>query len=378
MDEGKRKFIQFLAENGLGIFSRSDEDRTLKSGRISPWFLNVGDFNNGTKLLTLSEAYADTIVASGIKVDSVYGIPEKGVGLVGPVSTALARRGIETGWFFDRKTEKTHGEGSGKSDLAKIIVGRIPQAGEIIAQLDDVFTDGQAKYDARKRLDSFGEFQLPLLAIALNRQEVNVQGIDAIAEYERKTGTKVVSTVKATEVIDYLKDMAAKSSSSILDRRIERLSNYLRVYGTEEARSHVGKRLEQKIIGRDRSVIPACDVQTLQEFREIVKQTADVEGIGGYKIGFELGLGFGLPAVVDAAREFTNKPIIYDHQKAGTDIPATGKNFAQTMKRSGVDTVIFFPQAGPETERAWIYHAFDQGLNVIVGGRMTHPAYAVS
>ena len=47
-------------------------------------------------------------------------------------------------------------------------------------------------------------------------------------------------------------------------------------------------------------------------------------------------------------------------------------------KGAGFDAIILFPQSGPETERAWIYRAFDNGLKVIVGGRMTHPAYAVS
>ncbi|MFH0711236.1 MAG: orotidine 5'-phosphate decarboxylase / HUMPS family protein [Candidatus Aenigmatarchaeota archaeon] len=156
------------------------------------------------------------------------------------------------------------------------------------------------------------------------------------------------------------------------------MATYLRVYGTKKARDAVEKLPEQRIVLRDKSVVPACDVSTLEEFEQIISQTADVEGIGGYKIGLELGLGYGLKAVVDRARKFTNKPIIYDHQKAGTDIPDTGKNFARVCKKAGVDAVIIFPQAGPETERAWIYHALDNGLNVIVGGWMTHPAYASS
>ena len=137
-------------------------------------------------------------------------------------------------------------------------------------------------------------------------------------------------------------------------------------------------KLEQRVISRDRSVIPACDVETIEQFEKLVEQTANVEGIGGYKIGFTLGLTYGLQTVVATARKHTDKPIIYDHQKAATDIPDTGKDFARTCKNAGIDTVILFPQAGPETERAWIYHALDKGLNVIVGGRMTHPAYSVS
>ncbi len=383
MGDYKKEFIEFLFAHGLRVFENSSDDRTLKSKRISPWFLNIGDFNDGATLGALSEAYASAIADAGTPIDVLYGIPEKGVSLVGPVATELARKGKNVGWFFTRKMPKEHGEATGKTDLTKLVVGRIPQSGQSIAQLDDVFTAGDTKYIARRELQAMGDFNLPLLAIALDRQEVGIDGKSAIAEYEKATGTRVVSVVNALEVLEYLKEysnikcLAFENDVQALTRRIERLSNYLRVYGTEHARKGVGK-LEQKIIEKERSVIPACDVETLEQFEELVKQTADVEGIGGYKIGFELGLGYGLPRVVETARKYTDKPLIYDHQKAGTDIPDTGKNFAKVVKRSGFDTVIFFPQAGPETERAWIYHALDHGLNIIVGGRMTHPAYAVS
>ncbi len=391
MDKPKKEFIDFLFANGLMVAEDPNKDRTLKSKRISPWFLNIGEFNDGATLGRLAEAYAQAIVDSGIRVDSLYGIPEKGVSLVGPVATAMAQRGQNVGWFFTRKMPKDHGEGTGAADLTKQIVGRVPKAEDAIAQLDDVFTAGDAKYEATALLQGFGRKNLPLLAIALNRQEVAIDGRNAIAEYEEKVGTKVVSVVKATDVLERMQEYFSNANGAndqVIKKRIQRLSNYLRVYGTEEARAYVrdnSKTLlgllngqERNIISSDRSVIPACDVETLEQFEELVKQTADVDGIGGYKIGFELGLAYGLPAVVTAARKHTDKPIIYDHQKAGTDIPDTGKAFARTCKNAGVDTVILFPQAGPETERAWIYHALDHGLNVIVGGRMTHPAYAVS
>lgn len=381
MDEFKKRFIEFAFANGLKVFDNPDDDRVLKSKRVSPWFLNVGEFNDGATLDRLSQAYAEAIINSGVQVDLLYGIPEKGVGLVGPVASHMARSGHNAGWFFTRKMPKEHGEATGldKSDLTKLVVGRVPKCGESIGQLDDVFTAGDAKYMARAELEALGEFKLPLLAIALDRQEVGLDGNSAIFDYQNKTGTKVVSVINALDVLDYMKYQISSGSanSDILSRRIERLSNYLRVYGTQPARKSVGA-LEHTIIPRDRSVIPACDVETLEQFEELVRQTADLQGIGGYKIGFELGYGFGLPAVVNAARMHTDKPIIFDHQKAATDIPDTGRSFAKVMSKSGVDAVILFPQAGPETERAWIYEALDKGLKVIVGGRMTHPCYSVS
>lgn len=129
-----------------------------------------------------------------------------------------------------------------------------------------------------------------------------------------------------------------------------------------------------KIIQRNRSVVPACDVY-LYMFEEIVKQTADISGIGAYKVGVAF-LDIGLKAVVDIARKHTNKPIIYDHQKAGTDIPeATPDKFMESMVRSGINAVILFPEAGPITEYEWIKAAQERNLGVIVGGEMTHPRF---
>jgi orotidine-5'-phosphate decarboxylase len=127
-----------------------------------------------------------------------------------------------------------------------------------------------------------------------------------------------------------------------------------------------------------KSIVPSCDFDNLKEFEILVKETKDVFGIGAYKIGFELALSYGLDKVVKACRKHTDKPIIYDHQKAGTDIPFTGEKFAKVCAKAKVDSVILFPQAGPETEKEWIKSAFNQGLKVIVGGEMTHKAYLSS
>ncbi len=132
------------------------------------------------------------------------------------------------------------------------------------------------------------------------------------------------------------------------------------------------------IIKRDRSVIPACDVGSLKELERLVDATCQVEGIGAYKVGFGLALKYGLPTVCKTIRARTNLPIIYDHQKAATDIPHTSQLFADVCKEAGVDAVILFPQAGPETEKAWIDACKGRGLGVIVGGEMTHPGYKLS
>ena len=127
------------------------------------------------------------------------------------------------------------------------------------------------------------------------------------------------------------------------------------------------------IIKLKKSIIASCDVGSLEKLSKLVKATFSVEGVGAYKIGFELVIPFGMKSVVKTIRKITRLPIIYDHQKAGTDIPEMGAKFMKACR--DVDAVILFPQAGPETEVAWIKAAQQAKMSVIIGGEMTHQAF---
>ncbi len=128
----------------------------------------------------------------------------------------------------------------------------------------------------------------------------------------------------------------------------------------------------QRLIEAESSVVVACDVSGLEELKNLVLQTRDVESIGGYKVGSILALSHGLGRAVSCVKELTDKSVIYDHQKAGSDIPSMGVKFAKTIKNSGADALILFPLSGPSVEESWIKACQDIGLKVIVGGRMTH------
>lgn len=130
------------------------------------------------------------------------------------------------------------------------------------------------------------------------------------------------------------------------------------------------------LIKLKKTIIPSCDVDSLEKLNKLVRETCSVKGIGAYKIGFELVIPFGMDKIVKTIRKYTKLPIIYDHQKAGTDIPEMGSKFMKACKLA--DAVILFPQAGPETEAAWIKSAQQAKMNVIIGGEMTHRAYLKS
>lgn len=128
------------------------------------------------------------------------------------------------------------------------------------------------------------------------------------------------------------------------------------------------------LIPRQKSIIVSADIET-NKLSDLVKKTRRVEGIGGYKIGFELVLAEGFQRVVESIRNYSDLPIIYDHQKAGNDVPQMGEKFAQVCKTGGVDAIILLPFTSPETQRAWTQACQDAGLTVLVGGHMTHPKF---
>ncbi len=125
-------------------------------------------------------------------------------------------------------------------------------------------------------------------------------------------------------------------------------------------------------------LMPALDTTDLVKLSSVIEKVGNHPLISGFKVGFSLGLTHGLPRAVEVIRRYSNKTIVYDHQKAATDIPDTGKLFAQTLKAAGVNQAILFPQAGPATLKAWAEALREADIEPIVGGLMTHPQYVVS
>lgn len=134
-----------------------------------------------------------------------------------------------------------------------------------------------------------------------------------------------------------------------------------------------------KIIKLKKSVIVAADVPNLGKLASLAEAVTGVNGIGGIKLGLTLAMQ-DLFVAVSAVRKSLGPtfPIIYDHQKAGNDIPDMGKQFAEVLKESGVNAAILFPFAGPATQEAWTKSCFDAGLQVLTGGVMTHSQFLVS
>ncbi len=127
-----------------------------------------------------------------------------------------------------------------------------------------------------------------------------------------------------------------------------------------------------------RGIVVACDVPDLNSLRKLITATASLPFICGYKVGMELALAQGLNEALRTIKQITTKPVIYDHQKFGTDIPdICGGRVLDIIQAIGIDAVIVFPLSGIETLRSTIDGCRSRGIEPLVGGEMTHKGYLV-
>lgn len=191
MQPYQREFIELALEADVLRFG----EFTLKSARTSPYFFNAGLFNTGRALAKLGQYYADTIVDSGIKFDTLFGPAYKGIPLAASCAIALSEKHEQNvPYCFNRKEAKVHGEGG---DL----VGA-PLQGRILI-IDDVITAGTAITESMDIIKAHGA-EAAGVVIALNRQERGKGDLSAIQEVEQNYGIPVVSIVSLEHLIAYI------------------------------------------------------------------------------------------------------------------------------------------------------------------------------
>ena len=176
-------------------------DFKLKSGRRSPYFFNLGNVSGGPELAELGRFYADAIQASGVDFEVLFGPAYKGIPLAAATAIAFAERGRSVGVAYNRKEAKTHGEGG-------VLVGA-PLVGRVF-MIDDVVTEGAAKYEAATLIKNAGA-TLVGVAIALDRQELLAEGETAAARLATGLNVPVISIANLTDLIGYLKQTGTNS-----------------------------------------------------------------------------------------------------------------------------------------------------------------------
>lgn len=106
LSQARREFIEFMMSADVLRFG---EFKT-KSGRLSPYFVNTGNYRTGSQIAALGKFYAACIKEScGTDFTAMFGPAYKGIPLVTAAAGELASQyGIDKPYFFNRKEAKDH------------------------------------------------------------------------------------------------------------------------------------------------------------------------------------------------------------------------------------------------------------------------------
>lgn len=231
MLEYQKKFIQFAIAQGALKFG----EFTLKSGRISPYFFNMGNLSSGKSIHSLAQAYAIALWADAIDApaseqtsdvhpmhfDVLFGPAYKGIPLVSATAMALYEKfRADVPYAFNRKEAKDHGEGG-------TLVGA-DLRGKRVMVIDDVITAGTAIREVVSLLDA-QDAKLAGVVIALDRQERGTGDRSAIQQVQDDYGIQVRSIIKLENILDYLIEAPCKLEEDTF--RIASIESYRNQYG---------------------------------------------------------------------------------------------------------------------------------------------------
>ena len=227
-------FLDLLIQKGaLRLAPSAKEPFVLKSGRPSPYFINMGVLTDGESLAKLKWAFASYIALlleqKEIEdFDYVFGPSYKGISLATLACEGLKELyAMDKRYMYDRKEEKTYGDLSAD----RVIVGAgYFKPGQRILVVDDTITTGATKMETVEKLKLLGDHRVVGLVIAVDRQEkMGEEGeIDekgAIEHLEEELGLKVFAIQNIKTIYSLIKNS--------LDEETRRLwVDYYNKYGT--------------------------------------------------------------------------------------------------------------------------------------------------
>lgn len=221
----QQEFIDFAVKEGALKFG----EFTLKSGRKSPFFFNMGDFSLGYQLLTIAGIYGDVIyqkVEDGEieNFNILFGPAYKGIPLAACVAMYLSEEyDVEVSYCANRKEAKNHG------DVGALLGSKLKD-GDHVLIIEDVMTSGKSIEEVVPIIKAQGDVKIVGEIIALDRCE-RADGTteSATSVISKKHGFPITSVVQMDKVIKYLRE----NTDVITDSIHKQLQDYYATYGAD-------------------------------------------------------------------------------------------------------------------------------------------------
>ena len=190
MSDFRQDFLSFALAREVLRFG----EFVTKAGRATPYFFNAGLFNDGESLLRVGRFYARGAADRGHGVRSALRAGVQGDHPGAATAVALAEKGHNLPFSFNRKEAKDHGEGG-------VVVGA-PLRGRVVI-VDDVITAGTSVRESVELIRAQGANPAGVL-VALDRMERGQGERSAVQEVREMFGIPVVAIATLEDLMAFL------------------------------------------------------------------------------------------------------------------------------------------------------------------------------
>ena len=224
MERYKEEFIEFMIASEVLKFGSF----TLKSGRVSPFFMNAGAYVTGGQIRKLGAFYARAIKDSyGLEFDVLFGPAYKGIPLAVATACAISELyGKEVRYCANRKEVKDHGD-------TGILLGSPIKDKDRVVIIEDVTTAGTSIEETLPIIKAQGDVNVLGLVVSVDRCERGKGEKSALVEISEKYGLKTAAIVTMNEVVEYLYNREINGKVIIDDKLKAAIDDYYKIYGVK-------------------------------------------------------------------------------------------------------------------------------------------------
>lgn len=180
----KERFIRFMVDNGVLKFG----EFKLRSGRISPYFINTGNYKSGSQISKLGEFYAECIREHNVRANLLVGNTGQETPLL--ISTGMilySKYGIDINYCIDNE------------------IGKTLDAGDEITVIRDTLASGKTLRETLQRIREEAGKSVSDVIVSVDRMERGSRSsMSALHEIEREFHVKIHAIVTLDDIIHAL------------------------------------------------------------------------------------------------------------------------------------------------------------------------------